>query len=86
MSRWSLLPLVLSVACVGTDPLVVDDGSEYDDETAEALTHEAVEFVGRDYAMDGDATDDGAEAVSGEALCNGEILSNHGAAQVVRLT
>ena len=87
MSRWSLLPFVFSVACVGTDPLVVEDGYDADDmENAEEVTYEEVEFVGRDYAMDGNTSDGGAEAVSGESLCNGEMLSNYGAEQVVRLT
>ena len=86
MSRWSLLPLVFSVACVGTDPLVVEDGSDYDEEHVEEVTYVEVEFVGRDYTIDTDASDGGAETVSGAALCDGEFLSNEGAAQVVHLT
>ncbi|MBO86264.1 MAG: hypothetical protein CL927_12970 [Deltaproteobacteria bacterium] len=89
MSRWSFLPLVFSIACVDTDPLVVADGSEraHGEDQAEDIGPESVELVGRGYDLESGAGDAGSAApVTGAALCDGELLSAEGARQVLYFT
>ena len=89
MSRWSLLPLLFSIACVDTDPLLLADQSGDEDaaELAEDIGPESVELVGRGYDLDDSAGDAGdAAPVTGAALCNGERLSAEGAQQVLHYT
>ena len=90
MSRWLLVPLCLSIACVDQAPLQVgeDSGSPDGVEAPEVGMPMTVDLVGRDYLLDTD-TDEAADVSTvpdRDTHCVGAQLTDEGARAVLRLT